>query len=102
MLSSENGPARSTKSRFIFPRSGTPTKKFLHRDITMTSGKATLGGAQIVGWDPITQQISSWMFSDNGSYTIEGVWSLEGNLWMVLATPHTARSKNFAIDAGLL
>ena len=60
-------------------------KKFLHRDITMTSGKATLGGTQIVGWDPITQQISSWMFSDDGSYA-EGVWSLEGNLWMVLAT----------------
>jgi len=60
-------------------------KKFLHRDITMNGGKAALVGRQEIGWDPLSQQIRSWMFSDDGSYS-EGLWSMEGNLWMVLAT----------------
>jgi ketosteroid isomerase-like protein len=59
--------------------------KFLHREITMTGGKAALVGRQEIGWDPLSQQIRSWMFSDDGSYS-EGLWSMEGNLWMVLAT----------------
>jgi len=60
-------------------------KKFLQREITMTGGKAALVGKQEIGWDPLTHEIRSWMFSDDGSYS-EGLWSMEGNLWMVLAT----------------
>jgi uncharacterized protein (TIGR02246 family) len=60
-------------------------KKFLHREITLDGGKAALVGKQEIGWDPLSQQIRSWMFSDDGSYS-EGLWSMEGNLWMVLAT----------------
>jgi hypothetical protein len=60
-------------------------KKFLTRRITMASGKSALVGTQTIGWDPLTRQIRSWMFSDDGSYT-EGVWSREGNLWMAPMT----------------
>ncbi len=60
-------------------------KKFLHRTITMSSGKASLIGTQQIGWDPLAEQIRSWMFSDDGSFS-QGQWNMEGNLWMALAT----------------
>lgn len=60
-------------------------KKFLRRDLSITSGKASLAGVQIIGWDPASQGIKSWTFLDDGSYS-EGIWSREGNVWMVLTT----------------
>ena len=51
----------------------------------MTSGgKVVFSGTQQVGWDPIRQQIRSWVFDADGGYG-EGIWSLEGTLWMVQA-----------------
>src|SRR5262249_42359175 len=61
------------------------TKKFLHREITIKVGKATLVGTQEIGWDPVTRRIKSWSFLDDGSYG-DGIWSLEGNAWMVLSS----------------
>jgi hypothetical protein len=60
-------------------------KKFLRRDLSITSGKASLAGVQIIGWDPALQCIKSWTFLDDGSYS-DGIWSREGNVWMVLTT----------------
>jgi uncharacterized protein (TIGR02246 family) len=57
------------------------TKKFLRRDITISGGKVALSGTQEIGWDPLSQHIKSWMFIDDGSYS-EGLWSLEGTVWM--------------------
>ncbi len=60
-------------------------KKFLRREFSLSHGDATLGGLQEVGWDPLSKHIRSWMFNDDGSYT-DGIWTLAGNSWMVLAT----------------
>ncbi|HEY2883454.1 MAG TPA: nuclear transport factor 2 family protein [Pirellulales bacterium] len=61
------------------------TKTFLRRDFTIASGgKTAFSGVQEIGWDPDARQIKSWMFYDDGSYG-EGIWSLEGNAWMVLS-----------------
>jgi uncharacterized protein (TIGR02246 family) len=60
-------------------------KKFLQRKVTMTASKSSIVGTQQIGWDPLSQQIRSWMFSDDGSLS-EGVWSREGYFWMVLAS----------------
>lgn len=60
-------------------------RKFMNRQITMGSGKSALTGLQEIGWDPGLQQIKSWTFSDDGSLC-EGLWSMEGNVWMVLST----------------
>jgi len=60
-------------------------KKFLRRELSISSGKASLAGTQVVGWDPASQAIKSWTFLDDGSYS-EGIWSREGNVWMVLST----------------
>jgi uncharacterized protein (TIGR02246 family) len=36
--------------------------------------------AQWVGWDPVTDQIKSWVFDDQGGYG-EGLWTRSGNTW---------------------
>jgi uncharacterized protein (TIGR02246 family) len=62
------------------------TKTFLRRDFKVSSaGKEIFSGLQEIGWDPVSQHIRSWMFNDDGSYS-DGLWSLEGNSWMVLTT----------------
>jgi uncharacterized protein (TIGR02246 family) len=35
---------------------------------------------QLVGWDPLTEQIKSWVFDDQGGYG-EALWSRNGNSW---------------------
>jgi len=61
-----------------------PTKTFLSRDLSMTNhGKVVFSAKQQVGWDPVRQEIHSWMFDNHGGHS-EGSWSLEGNAWMVV------------------
>lgn len=63
-----------------------PTKKFLHRDISISDGgKAALGATQQIGWDPLDQKITSWIFGDDGSFG-EATWTLEGHVWMAAAS----------------
>src|SRR5262245_13261334 len=60
-------------------------KRFLRREFTIASGNASLAGTQEIGWDPLSGRIKSWSFLDDGSYG-EGLWSLEGNAWMIAST----------------
>jgi hypothetical protein len=63
-----------------------PAKTFLHRERSVvTNGKRVFSGTQEVGWDPISQRIKSWAFNADGS-SGEGLWSLEGNAWVVVTT----------------
>jgi uncharacterized protein (TIGR02246 family) len=39
-------------------------------------------GTQVIGWDPIQATIRSWVFDSEGGFG-EGVWSREGNRWIV-------------------
>jgi uncharacterized protein (TIGR02246 family) len=48
-------------------------------------GKPTLAGTQRIGWDPLTKQIKSWVFDDQGGYG-EGLWMRSGNEWVIKAT----------------
>jgi uncharacterized protein (TIGR02246 family) len=34
--------------------------------------------AQWIGWDPVTEQVKSWVFDDQGGYG-EGLWTRDGN-----------------------
>jgi uncharacterized protein (TIGR02246 family) len=45
-------------------------------------GRVTSSGSQIIGWDPISQQIESWIFSTGGGYAV-GVWSTHDIGWTV-------------------
>ena len=40
--------------------------------------------AQWVGWDPLTEQIKSWVFDDQGGYG-EALWARNGNTWTALS-----------------
>lgn len=60
-------------------------KTYMRRDISVTAGgKVVFAATQQVGWDPMRGQIRSWVFDVDGGYG-EGLWSLEGNVWMVAA-----------------
>jgi uncharacterized protein (TIGR02246 family) len=37
---------------------------------------------QIIGWDPLQQQIRSWLFDSHGGFG-EGLWTRTGNRWAV-------------------
>ena len=41
-----------------------------------------MAGMQIVAWDPVAQQIRSWVFDSDGGFG-EGTWSQKGNAWHV-------------------
>ena len=61
-----------------------PAKTFLRRDLSMANqGKVVYTATQQVGWDPVRQEIHSWVFDIHGGRS-EGSWSLEGNVWMIL------------------
>ena len=61
-------------------------KTFLHREVsTKHNGKAALTATQEIGWDGASQAIKSWTFSSDGSHGA-GIWSQEGNVWLVLTT----------------
>jgi uncharacterized protein (TIGR02246 family) len=48
-------------------------------------GVPALGGKQIIGWDPASQQIRSWVFDSNGGFG-EGQWTQQGDSWYVKST----------------
>jgi uncharacterized protein (TIGR02246 family) len=61
-------------------------KSYLLRTFDVrVKGKPALTGTQRIGWDPLTEQIKSWVFDDNGGYG-EGLWSRAGDQWVVKAT----------------
>jgi len=63
--------------------SWTKNRKFLKRSFELkTDGKVTLHGDQIVGFDPLANQIRSWTFDSEGGIG-EGVWIQDGNRWLV-------------------
>jgi uncharacterized protein (TIGR02246 family) len=42
-------------------------------------------GTEVIGWDPRTHRIRSWMFDSDGSFG-ESVWLRDGNRWIVKHT----------------
>ena len=58
--------------------------RFLFRTHTVTeSGKATVGGTEVIGVDPSTGRITSWSFNNDGSHAVgvltpmDGSWAVE-------------------------
>ena len=49
-------------------------------------------GTQRIGWDPVTRNIRSWVFDSEGGFG-EGVWTREGNKWIVKKTGVTGDGK---------
>ncbi len=61
-------------------------------------------GTQRIGWDPAAQSIRSWVFDSDGGI-VEGVWSREGDAWIiktggVLADGSRYSGANFLVHEG--
>jgi uncharacterized protein (TIGR02246 family) len=61
-------------------------KNFLLRTFDVrVKGKPDVTGTQRIGWDPLTKQIKSWVFDDQGGHG-EGLWMRSGDQWVIKAT----------------
>ncbi|HVX10888.1 MAG TPA: SgcJ/EcaC family oxidoreductase [Pirellulales bacterium] len=59
------------------------TKNFLLSDFTVkVAGQSSISGTQRIGWDPLTKQIKTWTFDNDGGYG-EGFWHRDGDRWLV-------------------
>lgn len=58
-------------------------KNFITQHFTVTlQGDVELEGKQIIGWDPVNEQIRSWVFDSDGGFG-EGKWEQRGDQWIV-------------------
>ena len=63
-----------------------PDKAYVLREIKMQpKGDKTVSVTQWIGWDPTHKRIRSFAFDSRGGYS-DGVWSNEGDAWVVSAT----------------
>lgn len=61
----------------------TKNNSFLSYSFKVAAGNVDeLEGTQVVGWDPVAKTVRSWMFDSDGGFG-EGVWSREGDRWVV-------------------
>lgn len=59
---------------------------FLIRSFAVQIGDSIdMSGMQIIGWDPSTQQIRSWVFDSDGGFG-QGTWSKKDSRWSVQQT----------------
>jgi uncharacterized protein (TIGR02246 family) len=55
-------------------------------------GRPVMTGTQRIGWDPLAKKIRSWVFDSEGGFG-EGIWTREGNRWIVKMTGVTRDGK---------
>ena len=61
-------------------------KNFLVRTINVQGGdQSVTDGWEIIGWDPVRQQIHSWIFDSNGGFG-EATWANNGEDWLIRAS----------------
>jgi uncharacterized protein (TIGR02246 family) len=65
-------------------------RTFLLRDVKIAApgsadDSAALHVTQRIGWDPLSRQIRSWVFSSDGGHG-EAVWSRDGDSWVARTT----------------
>ena len=63
-----------------------PDKKYILRQLKVEpKGEAPISATQWIGWDPIHERIHSFVYDSRGGYG-EGVWSKDGDAWVVTTT----------------
>ena len=60
-------------------------KNFLVRTINVKGDQSATDGWEIIGWDPVRQQIRSWIFDSNGGFG-ESSWVNNGEDWLIRAS----------------
>ncbi len=67
---------------------------FILCDFTVDlSGQPAMTGTQRIGWDPLAKTVRSWAFDSEGGFT-EGIWSHEGDRWIIKTTGVTNDGKS--------
>ena len=56
------------------------------------AGRPVMNGSQRIGWDPLAKVIRSWVFDSEGGFA-EGVYSRDGNRWIIKQTGVTREGK---------
>ena len=61
----------------------TKNRNFITRSFTASvQGEIELEGTQVIGWDPTSGSIRSWVFDSDGGFG-EGTWERKGDRWIV-------------------
>jgi uncharacterized protein (TIGR02246 family) len=64
----------------------TKNRNFMTRSFAVVIGdQVDMSGMQIIGWDPIKNQIRSWVFDSDGGFG-EGTWVRKDNRWIIQST----------------
>ncbi len=81
-------------SQYVWAKGG----NFITRNITVKrGGDVTLEGWQIIGWDPVQENIRTWTFDGEGGFA-EGVFTRDGNRWLLRETGVTPDGSRTAAD----
>lgn len=63
---------------------------FLKRSFEVSNGdKVESSGVQVIGWDPLEQAVTSWIFGSDGGHG-RGWWTLDGEHWVIQSEGTTA------------
>ena len=61
----------------------TRNNNFMTRSFTVQiRDRIDMAGMQIIGWDPATKQLRSWVFDSDGGFG-QGTWKKKGNRWYI-------------------
>ena len=64
----------------------TKNQNFITRSFKISvNGESDLSGMQLIGWDPSTQNIRSWVFDSDGGFG-KATWTKKENRWMINAS----------------
>jgi uncharacterized protein (TIGR02246 family) len=64
----------------------TANKHFITRKFKVQiAGQLNIQGTEIIGWDPASERLRSWVFDTDGAFG-EGTWRQDGDQWIVQAT----------------
>ncbi len=65
-------------------------KKYLERRFSVTeNGAVTMSGTQVIGWNPVEQQITSWLFDSTGGHAFS-IWTPQENGWVQNSTGYSS------------
>lgn len=73
------------QSRIETTSSWTKNQNFITRKFAVSvEGESDLSGIQLIGWDPIEEEIRSWVFDSDGGFGT-ATWKKKENRWIVNA-----------------
>ncbi len=77
-------------SKITFSAKWMKGDRFLATDLAaFQKDDETMSLIQVIGWDPTTEQLHSWLFDTRGGFG-QGNWTRKGNTWTVEASGVTA------------